>query len=349
MKIRHLLMGTALVLALPFSAQAGTDGLYVGAAGGLNIATDAKAKDPVATGNIGGSGTVQYDNGGAGLLSVGYGFGRGIRAEVEFGYRGNNVSGFKAGGVGIAPVTGDAHTYSLMTNVLYDFNTGTRLTPYLGAGIGVGFFTARLAGMGGTVYDGTDATFAYQGIAGASYALTPNLSLTADYRYFGTTDGSIKEPGNPGVKANVENGNHTITAGVRWAFGAPPPAPVMVEYPAPAAPVVTPDFLVFFDWDKYDITREARKIINDAAIQAGRTKPITIVVTGHTDTTGSAEYNQRLSERRAAAVKNELVLRGINPGLIRTVGKGFNELMVPTGMGVREPSNRRAQIVLKVG
>ena len=72
-------------------------------------------------------------------------------------------------------------------------------------------------------------------------------------------------------------------------------------------------------------------------------------MTGHTDTSGSPAYNQKLSDRRADAVKTELVQLGVNPALIRTIGKGESELLVPTAADVREPSNRRSQIALKVG
>lgn len=115
--------------------------------------------------------------------------------------------------------------------------------------------------------------------------------------------------------------------------------------PPPAAMAQT-DFLVFFDWDKTAITPAARKILSDAAAAAQSMKTVRIDVTGHTDTSGSPRYNQALSERRAAAVKQELVLRGINPAMITTVGKGETELMVPTRDGIREPTNRRAQIVI---
>ena len=73
---------------------------------------------------------------------------------------------------------------------------------------------------------------------------------------------------------------------------------------------------------------------------------VRIVVTGHTDTVGSMAYNQRLSERRADAVKTEMVREGLNADDISTVGRNFSEPLVPTGPGVREPQNRRAVIDL---
>ncbi len=69
-------------------------------------------------------------------------------------------------------------------------------------------------------------------------------------------------------------------------------------------------------------------------------------VEGHTDTVGSAASNQRLSERRAAAVRDHLVRRfGIAPGRLQAVGLGETQPAVPTPDGRSEPRNRRVQVV----
>jgi outer membrane protein OmpA-like peptidoglycan-associated protein len=118
----------------------------------------------------------------------------------------------------------------------------------------------------------------------------------------------------------------------------------VVAAPAPA-PART--FLVFFDWNRADLTQRARQIIGEAA-QARSTQQVTrIEVNGHTDTSGSARYNQGLSERRAAAVAAELVRLGVPRGEIVTRGFGQNQLLVPTADNVREPQNRRVEIVLR--
>ncbi len=122
---------------------------------------------------------------------------------------------------------------------------------------------------------------------------------------------------------------------------APPPAPVA------QAPEAQREFQVFFDFDKSDITDAAARVIQAAAdvVKAGGIAHIT--VTGHTDTVGSARYNQGLSERRAASVKAKLVADGVGGGEITTMGVGKTGLLVPTADGVREPQNRRAEIVLQ--
>jgi outer membrane protein OmpA-like peptidoglycan-associated protein len=122
---------------------------------------------------------------------------------------------------------------------------------------------------------------------------------------------------------------------------APPPAPVV------AAPEPQRLFQVFFDFDKSEITEAAARVIEAAAatVKAGNVARIT--VTGHTDTVGTDRYNQALSERRAAAVRDGLIADGVGAGEITTSGVGKRGLLVPTADGVREPQNRRAEIVLQ--
>jgi OOP family OmpA-OmpF porin len=102
---------------------------------------------------------------------------------------------------------------------------------------------------------------------------------------------------------------------------------------------------VFFDWDRSEITPAADRIIGDVAAAWGHSGPIRINVIGHTDSSGPADYNQGLSMRRAAAVRAALARHGIPAGAITTEGRGESQLLVQTGPNVREPSNRRAQIV----
>ncbi|MBS0222754.1 MAG: OmpA family protein, partial [Proteobacteria bacterium] len=119
---------------------------------------------------------------------------------------------------------------------------------------------------------------------------------------------------------------------------APPPAPA-----APSAP----SFMVFFDWDRSNLSQQALSTIQQAA-DAYRTKGnARITATGHTDTSGPANYNMALSLRRANAVKDALVRDGVPATAISVVGKGETQPLVPTGDGVREPQNRRVEIVMQ--
>lgn len=148
-----------------------------------------------------------------------------------------------------------------------------------------------------------------------------------------------------------------LMAPTAYAQQAPKPAATQpvppYTAPRPAAPqAATPSqaeaakFLVFFDWDRSALTPEARKIIASAADEFKRTGSTRIVATGHTDLSGSPQYNLRLSERRAEAVKAELIRLGVPATVITTVGKGEEDPLVPTKDGVREAQNRRVEIVI---
>ncbi|MBI1182282.1 MAG: OmpA family protein [Alphaproteobacteria bacterium] len=119
---------------------------------------------------------------------------------------------------------------------------------------------------------------------------------------------------------------------------APPPPPPQAEQPTRPEP-----FLVFFDFDKSDITPDSARIISEAAQRAKETGAVAIQVIGHTDRAGSVSYNQKLSMRRANAVKAELAKNGIDASTITVEGRGESDPLVPTADGVREPQNRRAE------
>jgi len=132
---------------------------------------------------------------------------------------------------------------------------------------------------------------------------------------------------------------------------APPPPPVVQPPPPPLAQAAPPPapvrmFVVFFDFDKFQLSQEAQAIVREAVAAARQQGGVRVVVTGHTDTVGSRAYNQRLSERRAQAVRNEMVRGGLARNEIATVGRNFADPLIATGPGVREPQNRRAVIDL---
>jgi len=113
------------------------------------------------------------------------------------------------------------------------------------------------------------------------------------------------------------------------------------------AVITAPSFMVFFDFDKSDLTDAARDTIGQAA-EAYRNKGgARISATGHTDTAGPADYNMALSLRRANAVKDQLVHDGVRADDISVIGLGETSPMVPTPDGVREAQNRRVEIVIR--
>ena len=168
---------------------------------------------------------------------------------------------------------------------------------------------------------------------GITGTLTRNLSVYGDVAW-------QHDVGGGGTRGWAFNG------GLRYAFGeAPPPLPASgAGAPAPAP---SRTYLVFFDWDKATLTDRARQIVGEAAISSTRVQLTRIQVNGYTDTSGTAAYNQRLSVRRAEAVAAELVRDGVPRNAISIQGFGETHLLVPTGPGVREPQNRRVEIVLR--
>jgi OmpA-OmpF porin, OOP family len=95
-----------------------------------------------------------------------------------------------------------------------------------------------------------------------------------------------------------------------------------------------------------DLTDRVRQIIAAAAQASTRVQTTRIEVNGHTNTSGSAAYNQKLSIRRAERVAAELIKDGVPRNEIVTEGFGETHLLVPTTQGVREPQNRRVEIIL---
>ncbi|KPL68137.1 hypothetical protein SZ64_08395 [Erythrobacter sp. SG61-1L] len=125
--------------------------------------------------------------------------------------------------------------------------------------------------------------------------------------------------------------------GVRKAFGkaaTPPPPPVCNKGP----------YIVFFDWDKSDITPEAATTLDSAVTAYGNCGTVPIMLAGYADRSGSTQYNVGLSNRRNASVQTYLVGKGIPSSAISSEGFGEANPRVPTADGVRELQNRRVEI-----
>ncbi len=196
---------------------------------------------------------------------------------------------------------------------------------------------------------------AYIGDVAISYDILPGVTLTVGANNF--TD---KYAAHTTALSRYHNADEYIPsspfgldggfyyARVNLAFGArraPPPVPAELSVPVPAAaPLRT--YLVFFDWDRADLTDRARQIVNEAAQAVSRVQTTRIEVNGYTDLSGTKPYNQRLSLRRAEAVQSELQRDGVPASEIAIHGYGETRPLVPTAPGAREPQNRRVEIIL---
>jgi outer membrane protein OmpA-like peptidoglycan-associated protein len=108
------------------------------------------------------------------------------------------------------------------------------------------------------------------------------------------------------------------------------------------------EFVVYFEWDRSDITDQAASVIQMAAQRAAECGVAAVTIEGHADRSGSATYNEGLSQRRAEAVRERLVQQGIAAGNITTEAFGETQPAVETPDGVREPLNRRSEVVIRV-
>ncbi len=380
MSMRHALLAATIIglpMALPVASFAQpVTGLYVGAGAMGNILQDETVKRlSTPSGTIPAAGSnPKFDVGYGGVASIGYGLGNGLRVELEGNYRNNDLRTVSLASPAFR-ASGSEQKYGAMVNALYDFSFGDiglsmlgldGLNPYVG--IGAGWAHNQWRGVNVpfgdapgysslNVNNGTDM-FAYQVIAGLSfplYSVVPGLSLTAEYRFYSTPNdrkynSQLIAPGVPSASnlKVADDFNHSVLVGLRYAFNVPapppPPAPAPVAAPAPAP---SRTYLVFFDWDRADLTDRARQIIGEAAANVARVQVTRIEVNGYTDLSGSPAYNQRLSVRRADAVAGELVRDGVQRNEITTRGFGETNPLVPTAQGVREPQNRRVEIILK--
>ena len=127
------------------------------------------------------------------------------------------------------------------------------------------------------------------------------------------------------------------------------PTPPTPPKPAPAsvkqAIVIQADAL--FDFDKSVLRPDGKKSIDDAAAKLKGVDVEMVIATGHTDNVGSDAYNQKLSERRAAAVKDYLVSKGIPAAKITTIGKGESQPVATNKTAEGRQKNRRVDIEFK--
>ncbi|MBX9701006.1 MAG: porin family protein [Acetobacteraceae bacterium] len=193
--MRLLSAGAAVSVLLPAMAAAQTSpGFYLGAGAGLNLMTQLRETATLTIDNPFGASitrsgrfTTTPDPGWVVLGSLGWGFGNGLRAEIEGSSRSNGLDA--AIGVPALRATGSWRQSGVMVNLLYDLPVGAGwVQPYLGAGIGAQWRSGELFDGFGTRSLGTGgARFAYQAILGIAMPVpgAAGLHVTAEYRFLG--------------------------------------------------------------------------------------------------------------------------------------------------------------------
>lgn len=247
------LLGLPLA-GVPGTAAAQVTGLYIGAAAGplfqRNVTnnreptgryTEPQPNQPADQNIIGRGVQANFTTGVVGLGNIGYGFGNGLRAELEANYRGPGLEGFRlyqAGSYsnGWTSRTGDFRTYGLIANAYYDFDTNffpenwRFFQPYVGVGVGYGWAQLRnirasysqngQASNLVSLAEGTSGNLAYQFIVGAAFpidSVLDGLAVTAEARYYGMLDARYRADVN--AVNSTTQGNTVTTSYYRLSSG----------------------------------------------------------------------------------------------------------------------------------
>ncbi len=152
----------------------------------------------------------------------------------------------------------------------------------------------------------------------------------------------------------------------RWAVGGisfkyrfnapsvpppPPPPPVVAQAPPPPPPPPAKKKIVLrgvnFDFDKATIRPDAARILDEAAETLKAELEVEVLIVGHTDSVGSEAYNLRLSQRRAQAVRDYLVRKGISASRLRVKGVGESEPVASNDTAEGRAQNRRVELLVE--
>jgi OmpA-OmpF porin, OOP family len=374
--MRKLVIGMAMAsTALTAPAMAREGQWYIQGDAGVMIVEDAgfdingfadNAKVDFDTG---------YDFGGL----VGYDFGS-FRLEAETSYRRAGIDRATAGSQGLAlnrgstgaintfqdsrPAAGRVNVLSFMLNGLLDFGSDDGMQAFAGGGVGVARvdLDGRVNANGPGFVGDSDTGFAWQAIAGVRAPLSNSWDIGLKYRFFNAPSINLVDPIGRAIDTDLTS--HSLLGTISYNFGGkeapqplPPVPPIPTPPPPPPAPPAPPapppcntgPYIVFFDFDKSDITADAAAILNGAVTAYANCGAANVMLAGHTDRAGSARYNMGLASRRNASVRSYLTGRGIPDGRISSEAFGESMPRVPTADGVREAQNRRVEITYGPG
>ncbi len=359
--MRKMAIAVALAsTAMAAPALARNDAWYIGVEGGAMIVEDINFKlANTSTQILNSNQRLGYDVDGI----IGYDFG-GFRMEAEVGYKQANIEGHTTS-VALAGIPAGVYTktrsfgttsaLSFMLNGLLDFGDDDGLNGFVGGGVGVARVKFSKYGITPTtLLDDSDTGFAYQALAGVRAPLSDNVDVGLKYRFFNADKVNVVARTGAGLDTRFRS--HSILGSLIYNFGekaepmAPPPPPPPAPEPAPpppppAAAVCSPGpYIVFFEWDKSDVTPEAASILDNAVTAYGDCGQAQVMLAGHADKSGTPKYNLGLSQRRNDAVQSYLTGKGIPGGVITTKAFGEGAPRVETADGVRELQNRRVEI-----
>jgi outer membrane protein OmpA-like peptidoglycan-associated protein len=325
----------AAAIAATFAAPAAAEGPYAGFAGGGNFPRDQDL------GN--GQGMVGFEEGPLGVFGVGYGFASGLRPELELGLRDNDTD---------SPGESSGEVESMMGNLWVDFPApgfAPRLRPFVGAGAG----TAEVDFNGivddfGVRHGGRESVTAYQAGAGVGYDVRPNLALSLSYRYLQTEPERFTAGGDASRYRS-----DAVLLGLHFGFGSRErPMPVAAAEPAPApepqVEVAAFETIVLrgvnFQFDEADLTPPARESLDELATRLQSHQNVSVLVEGHTDAFGTDAYNLELGKKRAEAVREYLVGKGLKAEQIEVVSRGESQPAATNATEEGRALNRRTEV-----
>jgi OmpA-OmpF porin, OOP family len=374
--MRKLAITLALATtAITTPALARDDSWYIGVEGGASIIEDANVAIRGATPAATGIGKINSDTGYDFDGIIGYDFG-GFRLEAEVGYKAADLNSYSSSTTtaarnvangplaNVVPRTfpnagGETTALSFMLNGVLDFGDDDGVQGFVGGGIGVARVKhdAALTEFGSFLND-SDTGLAWQAIAGVRAPISGNWDVGLKYRFFNAPNVDLVDIG--GRANSTRYRSHSLLGSLIYNFGGEAPPPPVVAPPPPPPPETPPPpppvaqctpgpYIVFFEWDKSDITADAASILDNAVSAYGNCGNAQVMLAGHADKSGTPKYNVGLSERRNVSVRSYLSGRGIPDGVVTNQAFGEGAPRVETADGVRELQNRRVEITYGPG
>lgn len=362
----------SVIACTPLVGQAG-DGPYVGVEGGINWESPQNYRSD---GSV--IDRLDFNKGWAAGLIGGYSFDSGFRPELELDHRRNHLNHDDFGGQQ-GKDNADSALANLWYDLKLPSGPLSIVHPYLGGGAGaVRSYYSDATGTGGAIASDYATEFGYQAGAGVGFDVTPRLTLSVDYRHLWTNRGSFHDTFVGPLDVKQRYLANTALLSVRYSFGpspavataapppppppSPPPSPVVAAAPPPPPVVVAPCNApagfqvdanchiieqkvvvraVDFEYNSAQLTEPAQQTLDQVASALAAQPELSVEIQGYTDSTGPAEYNLRLSQRRADSVKGYLIGKGVNGSTLTARGYGKDNPVASNRTAEGRAQNRR--------
>jgi outer membrane protein len=368
MKIKPVQLGLAVAVA-GLAIQSAT---AFAAAGDWILRAGVGVVDPKSDNLDGAEGsTIEVDDGTSATVEVVYMFADRWGVELLAAWPFNHDVVLESGGS--EEVIGEVEHMPPTLSLQYHFNPDGKFRPYVGAGLNYTTFSGEetagpLAGSSLSL----DDSWGLAAQIGADYGLSENWFINAALRWI-DIDSDAELDGATLGEVEIDPLVYQLQVGYR--FGRPAPVAAAVPVAAAAAPPPPPPAdsdgdgvtddkdqcpdtpkgdrvgpqgctcdvtrQLQFEFNSADLTAEDKKILDEVAETLLRLKFISGTVIGHTDSTGPEEFNQRLSERRAATVAQYLEAKGVAPGRLAVSGMGESQPIADNATREGRALNRR--------